>query len=144
MKDKETIKWEFTACSFNIKNRWENSQANLSQRMTHQSKWAHSKSPKQNQSYRIVVPHWTSHFKAQFTEIATNFKIFIEQDSKSEAKFKGAWLIDSYEGLYFLELYSERFNFKSIYQIQHISETEIKAISTDNNGQVLVMELSVQ
>lgn len=77
-------------------------------------------------------------------EIGTNFKIFIEQHSKSKAKFKGAWLIDSYQGLYFLELYSERSNFKSIYQIQYISETEIKAISTDKNGQHLLMELSAQ
>ncbi|MFW0735993.1 hypothetical protein [Flavobacterium sp. T12S277] len=73
-------------------------------------------------------------------QIETNFKVFIEKDEKSNKEFKGAWLLDSYNGIVLLELYSERFNLKAIYQINHISNDFLKAISTNDKGKSLLLE----
>lgn len=73
-------------------------------------------------------------------QIETNFKVFIEKDEKSNKEFKGAWLLDSYNGIVLLELYSERFNLKAIYQINHISNDFLKAISTNDKGESLLLE----
>lgn len=74
-------------------------------------------------------------------EVQTNFKTLIEKDEALGLQSNGAWLVDSYEGLIFLELYSERFKLKTIYQIEFVSNKYIRAKSTDKQGQLLVMEL---
>lgn len=73
-------------------------------------------------------------------QIETNFKVFIEKDEKSNKEFKGAWLLDSYDGIILLELYSERLNLKAIYQVNDISPNILKAISTNDKGESLLME----
>jgi len=73
-------------------------------------------------------------------QIETNFKVFIEKDEKSNKEFKGAWLLDSYDGIILLELYSERLNLKAIYQVNDISDNIVKAISTNDNGESLLLE----
>ena len=73
-------------------------------------------------------------------QIETNFKVFIEKDEKSKKEYKGAWLLDSYDGMVLLELYSERFNLKAIYQVNDISNNILKAISTNDKGESLLLE----
>lgn len=75
-------------------------------------------------------------------EIETNFKVFVERDEKTQKEYKGAWLLDSYDGMILLELFSERFNHKAIYQIQSISQDSLEAISTDDKGELLVLKFS--
>jgi hypothetical protein len=73
-------------------------------------------------------------------QIETNFKVFIEKDEKSNKEYKGAWLLDSYNDIVLLELFSERFNLKAIYQINTISNDFLKAISTNDKGESLLLE----
>jgi hypothetical protein len=73
-------------------------------------------------------------------QIDTNFKVFIEKDEKSKKEYRGAWLLDSYDGIVLLELYSERFGLKAIYQISEINNDYLKATSTNDKGESLVLE----
>jgi hypothetical protein len=75
-------------------------------------------------------------------EIDTHFKVFFEKDEKNQEIYRGAWLLDSYDGSIFLELFSERYNIKVIYQIKEISENSIKAIATDETGEFLILEFN--
>ena len=75
-------------------------------------------------------------------EIGTNFKTFVEKNKSTKSECRGAWLLDSYKEQFFIELYSEELNYKSIYQIESISDKNLRAVSTDKFGHRLQMELS--
>lgn len=83
-----------------------------------------------NETYKVV------------DQIETNFKVFVEKDENSQKEFKGAWLLDSYDGMVLLELYSERHKLKSIYQITNITKNTLNAISTSNNGESLILDFN--
>lgn len=75
-------------------------------------------------------------------EIITNFKVFIESDEKSKKEYRGAWRLDTYGGVMLLELFSERFNHKAIYQIRIINDESLKAVSTSDKGELLPLEFT--
>lgn len=94
---------------------------------------------------------WVKDFNSiQFTDepykalnqIETKFNVFIEQDEKNKKEYKGAWMLDSYDGVILLELFSERFNHKAIYQIRTINDESLKAISTSDKGELLPLEFT--
>ena len=70
-------------------------------------------------------------------------KIFIEKDKTSKKKNRGAWLVDFYDGNFLLEIFSERSNYKAIYQINEINDNLLKATSINKNGELLSLELEV-
>jgi hypothetical protein len=74
-------------------------------------------------------------------EINTNYKVYIEKNAQLKSVSEGAWQIDFYKGLCFIEFYSERWNYRRVYQIKSISHNKFIAVSTDKNGQPLVLEL---
>lgn len=94
---------------------------------------------------------WIKDFNSiQFTDepykvlnqIETKFRVFIERDEKTKKEYKGAWMLDSYDGVMFLELFSERFNHKAIYQISSINDEFLKAVSTSDKGESLPLEFT--
>lgn len=74
-------------------------------------------------------------------EIETNYKIFTEFNNKTNKTYKGAWLIDSYENIVFLELFSERTNHKAIYVLKNLDQSYIKGNAFNKKGEFLLLEL---
>lgn len=75
-------------------------------------------------------------------EIETNYKTFIEIDIKQNEPYKGAWLLDTYENILFLELFSIKFNHKAIYVVRQLNETSLKANAFSKKGEFLSFELN--
>lgn len=69
-------------------------------------------------------------------EIETIYNVFIEYD-KDGKKYKGAWLIDCYKDFILLELFSERYSYKGIYQITNINNSFLEAETINENGDKL-------
>lgn len=74
-------------------------------------------------------------------EIDTNFKIFTETNNKTKKEHRGAWLIDSYENIVFLELFSERTNHKAVYVLKKLNESYLKGDAFNKEGEFLKLEL---
>lgn len=73
-------------------------------------------------------------------EIETNFKKFIEINKENNNPLGGAWLVDNYNKILFLDLFSERYNNKAIYVIEKLNKTTLKATALNNEGEILVLE----
>jgi hypothetical protein len=74
-------------------------------------------------------------------EIETNYKVFEETNEIDNKSSKSAWLIDTYDNIVFLELFSEKFNHKAIYVVRELNNISLKANAFDKNGEFLLFEL---
>lgn len=74
-------------------------------------------------------------------EIETNYKVFKETNEKENDSSKGAWLIDTYDNIVFLELFSEKFNLKAIYVVRELTNISLKAHAFNKKGEFLLFEL---
>lgn len=75
-------------------------------------------------------------------EIKTNYNIFYEYTNKENKLSKGAWLLDTYNGIIFLELFSEKLNHRAVYLTTQLNKTNLKSTAFNRKGELLFFEIN--